>query len=122
MPKFIDAHPMNPLTAEQLRAAQMSPPDDVGIEDVLVRRMFFDVDVACGPVRLLPRGRIPERHKEASILVVMTELWNRLVCGEALLRPINLELEDSNSNHVTGDALRGRQDDALRIRISHQPG
>src|SRR5437016_14449166 len=31
MPKFIDAHPMNPLTAEQLRAAQMSPPDEFGV-------------------------------------------------------------------------------------------
>ena len=31
MPKFIDAHPMNPLTAEQLRAAQTSPPDEFGV-------------------------------------------------------------------------------------------
>ncbi len=31
MPKFIDAHPMNPLTAEQLREAQQSPPDEFGV-------------------------------------------------------------------------------------------
>jgi Protein of unknown function (DUF4242) len=31
MPKFIDAHPLDPLTAEQLRAAQQSPPDEFGV-------------------------------------------------------------------------------------------
>ncbi len=31
MPKFNDAHPMTPLTAEQLRAAQASPPDEFGV-------------------------------------------------------------------------------------------
>lgn len=31
MPKFIDAHPMTPLTAEQLRAAQRSPRDEFGV-------------------------------------------------------------------------------------------
>lgn len=31
MPKYIDAHPMRPFTAEQLRAAQRSPPDEFGV-------------------------------------------------------------------------------------------
>ena len=84
--------------------------------------MFLDVEVACGTVRLLPRGRIPEGHEEASILVVMAGLWNGLVCGEALLRPVDLELEGTDADHVPRDALRGREDDALRVRISHQPG
>jgi hypothetical protein len=31
MPKFIDQHPMSPLTADQLRAAQQSPADEFGV-------------------------------------------------------------------------------------------
>jgi len=31
MPKFIDAHPMTPLSAEQLREAQWLPPDEFGV-------------------------------------------------------------------------------------------
>lgn len=31
MPKFIDAHPMHPLTVDQLRAAQQSPEDEFGV-------------------------------------------------------------------------------------------
>ncbi len=31
MPKFIDQHPMHPLTAEQLRKAQESPADEFGV-------------------------------------------------------------------------------------------
>ena len=31
MPKFIDQHPMNPLTTDQLRAAQRSPADEFGV-------------------------------------------------------------------------------------------
>ncbi|HZY71024.1 MAG TPA: nickel-binding protein [Thermoplasmata archaeon] len=31
MPKYVDAHPMGKLTAEQLRAAQKSPKDEFGV-------------------------------------------------------------------------------------------
>ncbi len=31
MPKFIDVHAMHPATAEQLRAAQLSPADEFGV-------------------------------------------------------------------------------------------
>ena len=31
MPKFIDAHPMTPFTADQLRAARRSPADEFGV-------------------------------------------------------------------------------------------
>src|SRR5207247_9024155 len=31
-------------------------------------------------------------------------------------------LEGTDADHVPRDALRGREDDALRVRISHQPG
>src|SRR5437773_432267 len=41
---------------------------------------------------------------------------------EALLRPVDLELEGTDADHVPRDALRGREDDALRVRISRQPG
>ena len=31
MPKFIDTHEMNPLTAQQLREAQSAPADEFGV-------------------------------------------------------------------------------------------
>lgn len=31
MPKYIDSHPMNPLTAEQLRGLQNAPEDEFGV-------------------------------------------------------------------------------------------
>ncbi len=31
MPKFIDAHPMKPFTADQLRGLQNAPPDEFGV-------------------------------------------------------------------------------------------
>lgn len=31
MPKYIDTHAMNPMTAQQLREAQNAPPDEFGV-------------------------------------------------------------------------------------------
>ena len=31
MPKFIDSHPMNPFTAEELNSLQDAPPDEFGV-------------------------------------------------------------------------------------------
>src|SRR5437016_7400162 len=54
--------------------------------------------------------------------MVVAGLWISLVCGEALLGPFDLELEGTDADHFPGNALRGREDNPLRVRISLEPG
>src|SRR3989442_876174 len=93
---------------------------DVEVDHVLVRGPFFDVQVARSAVRFLAGGRITERDEEALVLVVVAWLWHGLVRRESLVRAVDLKLEHAEPNHVAGYAFRGREDDALGVRVSHQ--
>src|SRR6267143_759608 len=94
---------------------------EVEVDDVLVGWAFLDVEVPRSAIRLLARCGVPERQEEALGLVVMTRLRHGLVRREPLLFPINPELEDAMADHFARDALRGYEDDPLRVRVLDQP-
>src|SRR2546427_7987448 len=52
----------------------------------------------------------------------MTGWRNSFEHSEALLRPPNLEFEDTDTEHVPRDPFGGREHDALRVRISNEAG
>src|SRR5881296_2994265 len=94
----------------------------VEVDHVFIRRRFLDVEVSTRPVRLLAGRRVTERDEQALVRVMMARLRDRLERGEPLLRAVDLELENAVSNHLPGHPLRGREDDALGIRVFDQLG
>src|SRR5256712_12355548 len=74
----------------------------VEVDHVFIRRRFLDVEVSTRPVRLLAGCRVTERDEQALIRVMMARLRDRLERGEPLLRVVDLELENTVSNHIPG--------------------
>jgi hypothetical protein len=60
MPKFIDTHEMDPITAQQLREAQNAPPDEFGVthHDIL----FSEEDNKVWCVLNAPSREAVEKH------------------------------------------------------------
>src|SRR3989449_2539902 len=89
----------------------------VEVDHVLIRRLFFDVEVSTRPVRLLAGRRVTERDEEALVRVVMAWLRDRLERGESLLCAVDLELEDAIPSHLPRNSLGSGEDDPLGIRV-----
>ncbi len=66
MPKFIDAHPMKPFSADQLKKLQQAPPDEFGVthHDILFSekadKIYCVLDAPS-------REAIEKHHKKAGI-------------------------------------------------------